>query len=89
MPLKHVGDGKLPPWTLPLAVPAKKVKKGDGKKGGDSNSSSSSSSKGKDKHKKNKEGGRSGGGGGGDDDGIIRMGIWEELFDAVNGTKIW
>lgn len=72
MPLKHVGDGKQPPWSLPLAAPSKK--KGKNEKG-----SGSGSSKGK--RKKDK---RDGG-----DDSSTRMGVWEELFDDVNGRKIW
>lgn len=63
MPLKHVGDGGRPPWSLPLRPPpAKKT------------------------NKKTKQGG---GGDGDGDDGTSRMGYWEELFDAVTGTKIW
>lgn len=41
---------------------------------------------------KKKKAGKNEGGNGGDndDDGSsTRMGIWEELFDAVDGTKIW
>eukprot|EP00903_Cladosiphon_okamuranus_P015652 g14454.t1 len=80
MPLKHVGDGRQPPWKLPLTAPApKKASKkegGKGFKGGDN---------GPDKQKKKDQQG----GGGDNDDGSTRMGIWEELFDAVNGTKIW
>eukprot|EP00752_Nemacystus_decipiens_P013351 g11821.t1 len=73
MPLKHVGDGRHPPWSLPLTAP-KKTKKGCGK----------------DSSKVKKQEGKDGGGGGDDDeDSTTRMGIWEELFDAVNGTKIW
>ena len=88
MPLKHVGDGKLPPWKLPLVAPRKPAKKGDGKKG---NSGSSTKGKGKGREKKDRKvgGDRDGDGDGDEDGGSTRMGIWEELFDAVNGTKIW
>lgn len=79
MPLKHVGDGRLPPWSLPLVAPSPKKTKNGGGSGKGKGSKS--------KKKKDKDGG--GGGGGDNDDSSPRMGIWEELFDAVNGTKIW
>jgi len=87
MPLRHVGDGGSPPWSLPLRAPPAKKKTRQGG-GGESGSRNSSKKSNKQSNKKG-GGGGDGDGNGHEDDGISRRGCWEELFDAVNGTKIW
>ena len=90
MPLRHAGDGENPPWDLPLRAPSKKKTKQAGGGGGGGGGGSKENSK-KSSKKSSKKGGDGGAGGvdGDDDESIARMGMWEELFDAVNGTKVW